>query len=195
MRLYLALKGIKVPEKVNKVRIGNTSFNIKDPDGHTVEFTQYEPSGWTRRETGKFLGNNPISKRIMHIGILVGDATKAKDFYENTLGFKEFWRGNAKTSDVVSWINMRLPESEDYLEFMLYSEEPALDKRGTQHHICLEVADIDKAFAEINAKPFRKNYTLPIEIRTGINRRRQINLFDPDGTRIELMVSKVDGPD
>ncbi len=40
MRLYLASKGFQVPEKANKVRIGNTSFNIKDPDGHTVEFTQ-----------------------------------------------------------------------------------------------------------------------------------------------------------
>ena len=30
-------------------------------------------------------------------------------------------------------------------------------------------------------------YTRPLEVRTGINRKRQINLFDPDGTRIELM--------
>lgn len=194
LRLYLASKGIQVPEKVNKVRIGNTSFNIKDPEGHTVEFTQYEPSGWTRREQGKFLGNSPISKRIMHIGIIVGDAPESIDFYSNILGLKEFWRGNAKTSEVVSWINMKLPESEDYLEFMLYTDKPSPDKRTTQHHICLEVTDIDKAFAQLNASPFRKNYTLPLEIRTGINRRRQLNLFDPDGTRIELMENRtIDG--
>ena len=33
-----------------------------------------------------------------------------------------------------------------------------------------------------------------IEQRTGINRKRQVNLFDPDGTRIELMESAtIDG--
>jgi hypothetical protein len=33
-----------------------------------------------------------------------------------------------------------------------------------------------------------------MEIRTGRNRKRQCNLFDPDGTRIELMEPKtVDG--
>ena len=194
MRLYLASKGVQVPAKVNKVRIGNTSFNIKDPDGYTVEFTQYEPGSWTRREQGKFLGNKPISRRIMHMGILVGDAQESLDFYSNILTLKEFWRGKAKNSAVVSWINMQLPESEDYLEFMLYTDLPAPDKRGAQHHICLEVPDIEKALAQLNASPFRKDYTLPIEIKTGINRKRQINLYDPDGTRIELMENKtIDG--
>ena len=194
MRFYLTSKGIQVPEKVNKVRIGNTSFNIKDPDGHIIEFTQYENSSWTRREKGKYLGNNPISTRIMHLGIIVGDAQQSFEFYDDILGLKEFWRGNPKNSEFVSWINLKLPESKDYIEFMLYSELPAPDKRGAQHHICMEVANIEKTFAQLNESPFRKNYTLPIEIKTGINRKRQINLFDPDGTRIELMENNtIDG--
>ena len=194
LRKYLGAKGVKVPEKANKVRIGNTSFNIKDPDGHAVEFTQYEKSGWTRRETGKFLGGNRISARIMHVGIIVGDATEAAKFYTDILGLKEFWRGSSATAKTVSWLNMRLPESQDYVEFMLYSDLPAPTARGSQHHICLEVPDIDKALAQLEASPFRKNYTRPLEIRTGINRRRQLNLFDPDGTRIELMEPRtVDG--
>jgi lactoylglutathione lyase len=37
-------------------------------------------------------------------------------------------------------------------------------------------------------------YTKPMEIRTGTNRKRQMNLYDPDGTRIELMEpATVDG--
>ena len=194
LRKYLAAQGVKVPEKANKVRIGNTSFNIKDPDGHTVEFTQYEKSGWTRRETGKFLSENRISARMMHVGIIVGDATEAAKMYTDILGLKEFWRGSANNAKTVSWLNMRLPESQDYVEFMLYSDLPAPTARGSQHHICLEVPDIDKALAQLEASPFRKNYTRPLEIRTGINRRRQLNLFDPDGTRIELMEPRtVDG--
>ena len=194
LRVYLAAKGVRVPDKVNKVRIGNTSFNVKDPEGHTVEITQYEPSGWTRREQGKFLSTSPISKRIMHVGIIVGDAPEANKFYTDILGLKEFWRGSAKNATVVSWMNMRLPESQDYVEFMLYAEQPAPTQRGSQHHICLEVPDIEKALAQLEASPYRKQYTRPLEIRTGINRRRQLNLFDPDGTRIELMEPKtVDG--
>ena len=194
LRAFLAERGVKVPAAVHKVRIGNTSFNVTDPDGHTVEFTQYEPVGWTRREAGRFLGDQRISTRIMHVGILIGDAPAATRFYGDVLGLKEFWRGNSATSQFVSWINMRLPESEDYVEYMLYSELPAPTQRGSQHHICLEVPDIDKALASLNANPARRLYTRPLEVRTGINRRRQLNLFDPDGTRIELMESRtVDG--
>jgi catechol 2,3-dioxygenase-like lactoylglutathione lyase family enzyme len=194
LRVYLAAKGVKVPDKVNKVRIGNTSFNIKDPEGHTVEITQYEKSGWTRRETGKFLSDKRISTRMMHVGIIVGDASEAAKFYTDILGLKEFWRGSSATAKTVSWLNMRLPESQDYVEFMLYTDLPAPTARGSQHHICLEVPDINKALAQLEASPFRKNYTRPLEIRTGINRRRQLNLFDPDGTRIELMEPRtIDG--
>lgn len=194
LRKYLTAQGVKVPDKANQVRIGNTSFNVKDPEGHTLEITQYEPSGWTRREAGKFLSDNRLSTRIMHVGIIVGDAPKITKFYGDILGLKEFWRGSSATAKTVSWINMRLPESQDYVEYMLYSEEPAPTQRGSQHHICLEVPDIEKALARIEANPARKSYTRSLEIRTGINRRRQLNLFDPDGTRIELMEPRtVDG--
>jgi catechol 2,3-dioxygenase-like lactoylglutathione lyase family enzyme len=194
LREYLAARGVKVPAAVNKVRIGNTAFNVTDPDGHTVEFTQYEATGWTRRETGKFLGESRISTHILHVGILVGDAVEAAKFYGDVLGLKEFWRGNAANSPYVSWINMRLPDGDDYLEEMLYTNLPAPSQRGTQHHICLEVPDIEQARARLEANAYRASYTRPLEIRTGINRRRQLNLFDPDGTRIELMESRtVDG--
>ena len=43
MRVYLASRGVKVPERVPKGRIGNLNFNIQDPDGHTVEIVEYMP--------------------------------------------------------------------------------------------------------------------------------------------------------
>jgi hypothetical protein len=46
---YLASRGVKVPDKVGKGRIGHLNFNIVDPDGHTVEIVQYEPDSWTTR--------------------------------------------------------------------------------------------------------------------------------------------------
>jgi lactoylglutathione lyase len=82
---------------------------------------------------------------------------------------------------------MKVPDGTDYLEFMLYDQKPASDRRGTVHHLCLLVPDAEKAVAALESRPARKAYTRAIEVRTGINRKRQVNLFDPDGTRVELM--------
>ncbi|MBI4878018.1 MAG: VOC family protein [Acidobacteria bacterium] len=186
LRAYLASKGVKVPERVPKGRIGNSNFSIKDPDGHTVEFVQYEPDGWTRREKGKFLPPTGISPRLRHIGFLVGDLAAAQKFYADLLGFRETWRGS-RDEKALSWVNMKVPDGDDYVEFMLYSKLPAPDARGTQNHMSLDVAGIEKAKAAIESRPYRQTYTRPIEVRTGINRKRQLNLYDPDGTRTELM--------
>ena len=186
LRAYLAAKGVRVPERVPKGRIGNSNFSIKDPDGHTVEFVQYEPDGWTRREKGRFLPDSAVSRRMRHIGFLVGDLEKSKQFYGDLLGFTETWRGS-RDNKTLNWVSMKVPDGDDYVEFMLYSELPAPDARGTANHMSLEVADMDKALQKIEARPHRKNYVRPLEIRTGINRKRQLNLYDPDGTRAELM--------
>ncbi len=186
MRLYLASKGVKVPEKLAKNRIRNMSFNVKDPDGHTVEFVQYLPGSETLRAKGKFAGAERISDRMAHFGILVGSLEPAMKFYRDLLGFQETWRGS-RDGKALNWVNMKVPEGDDYIEFMLYDTLPAADKRGTQHHICLFVPDLDQAKARLEASPARARYTRPLEIRTGVNRKRQMNLFDPDGTRVELM--------
>ena len=65
---------------------------------------------------------------------------------------------------------------------------------GTQHHVCLEVPDAQKAVEMLEARPARKGYARPIEVRTGINRKRQVNLYDPGGTRLEVVEpNTVDG--
>lgn len=186
MRLYLASKGIKVPDKTPKGRIGNSNFTVKDPDGHGVEIVQYEAAGWTVRENGKFLSDSRVSKHMMHVGIIVTDLDRAMKFYGDILGFKEIWRGS-KSGTELSWTNVKVPDGDDYIEFMLYKEPPAPTKRGSAHHLCLEVPDAAATVAALNAKPYRKQYTQPLEIRTGTNRKRQVNIFDPDGTRTEVM--------
>jgi catechol 2,3-dioxygenase-like lactoylglutathione lyase family enzyme len=186
MRVYLASRGIKVPDSVPKGRIGNSNFNIKDPEGHTVEIVQYEPAGWTVREKGKHLPETRASKHLMHVGIIVTALEPEMRFYTDVLGFKETWRGS-KSEKELSWVNLKVPDGEDYIELMLYKEAPAPLQRGTAHHLALEVPDIAASVAALEAKPYRKQYTRPIEVRVGTNRKRQANLFDPDGTRTELM--------
>jgi catechol 2,3-dioxygenase-like lactoylglutathione lyase family enzyme len=187
MRSYLASKGVKVPDKVGKGRTGNKNFMIKDADGHNVEIVDYLPHSWTTKDAGKHIGEARISDHALHAGVLVGHLDEAMKFYGDILGFREFWRGNAATSKTLSWVNMRVPNGTDYVEFMLYDELPAPDRRGTAHHLCLVVPNVDKAVAALEGRPGRSSYTRPIEVRTGVNRKRQVNLFDPDGTRVELM--------
>jgi catechol 2,3-dioxygenase-like lactoylglutathione lyase family enzyme len=193
MRDYLVAHGVKAPDKVGKGKIGNLNYFIKDPDGHIVEIVQYAPDGWTRLNAGKFLPDTRIATNLPHMGILVGDVDAAKKFYEGILGFHEIWRG-AKNPKVLSWVHEQIPDGAGFFEFMLYSELPDADKRGKYHHFCLEVPDIEKAKAILESRAAKIGYTKPLEIQTGINRKRQLNVYDPDGTRVELMEPKtVDG--
>jgi lactoylglutathione lyase len=186
MRVYLASKGVKVPDKVPKGRIGNSNFNIKDPEGHTVEIVEYEPDSWTAKAYGKFMPKTRISDRILHVGIIVTHPEAEITFYEDVLGFREIWRGS-KSGTVLSWINLKVPDGDDYIEFMLYKDAPAPTARGSAHHLCLAVPDAAATLATLNASSYRKQYEHPLEIRTGTNRKRQLNIFDPDGTRTEVM--------
>jgi catechol 2,3-dioxygenase-like lactoylglutathione lyase family enzyme len=187
MRDYLASQNVAVPERVGKGRTGNKNFMVKDPDGHNVEIVEYQPDSWTANDAGKHTPASRLSEQAMHVGILVGSLDASMKFYNGILGFQEFWRGSAANSKTLSWVNMRVPDGTDYVEFMLYADKPPPDRRGSAHHICLVVPDADKAMAALETRPSRASYTRPVEIRTGINRKRQINLFDPDGTRVELM--------
>jgi catechol 2,3-dioxygenase-like lactoylglutathione lyase family enzyme len=179
--------------QVGKGQTGNKNFNVKDPDGHIVEIVEYQPDGWTAREAGKFMPATRMSDHIMHVGVLVGDLDKSMAFYHGLLGFNEFWRGSSSPK-MLSWVNMRVPEGDDYLEFMLYNKIPEPDGRGTKNHASLTIRDADKALEELKRRAAKLGYTREIVIQTGINRKRQINMYDPDGTRIELMeANTVDG--
>ncbi|MGA8368003.1 MAG: VOC family protein [Candidatus Acidiferrales bacterium] len=186
MRAYLASQGVTVPDKVTTGKIGNLNFIITDPDGHAVEFVQYQPDGLTRQDAGKFLPDTRISTHIYHVGVTIQALGPATKFYGGILGFQEFWRGSANGA-VLSWVNMRVPDGQDYLEFMLGSKPPDAKERGTKNHISLAVPDVEEAVATLEARPAAKNYTQPITIHVGVNGKRQANLFDPDGTRVELM--------
>ena len=133
----------------------------------------------------------------MHVGVLCGDFDKSLSFYGGILGFQEFWRGSSSPR-MLSWVNIKPAEGESYLELMLYNKLPELDGRGTKNHVSLTVPDAEKALAELKKRAAQGLYTppegKPMEIQIGVNRKRQINLYDPDGTRVELMeANTIDG--
>jgi lactoylglutathione lyase len=89
---------------------------------------------------------------------------------------------------------MRVPDGDNHVEFMLYKELPPPDRRGVDHHICLVVPDIEKAVATLEARVARKGYAREMKINLGVDNKRQVGLFDPDGTRVEMMeMGTVDG--
>jgi len=158
MRVYLQSKGVKVPDKVGKGRIKNSNYMIKDPDNHLIEVVQYEPDGFSMREKGKFMDAARISPKMLHVGVIVGSLEPSMKFYRDILGFQEIWRGS-KDGKVLNWVNMKVPEGTDYVEFMLYDQMPGLTALGTLHHMAFEVPNIEKAVAELETRRDTANYT------------------------------------
>ncbi|MDP4290744.1 MAG: VOC family protein [Bacteroidota bacterium] len=193
MRLYLASKGCKVPATTPVGRTGNLNYFVTDPNGTICEIVQYDKEGYTMKNVGKDLLPTRISKRMSHVGFMVPDLDKAMKFYCDILGFKETWRGS-KDGKNVSWVNLKVPEGNDYIELMLYDKEPSAATRGSMNHICLEIDDITKTLNTLKQRTLPDGCKMPSEFKIGINQKRQINCFDGDGTRVEIMeASTVDG--
>jgi lactoylglutathione lyase len=188
MKNYLVSRGVFVPDEVHKGQTGNHFFTVQDPDGHYLEIVESKPDSLPAQTKGKFMPATRISNRILHAGILVGAVGPAMKFYRDILGFREFWRGSSADNQQ-SWISMRAPDGDDYLELMLYQQLPPPRDRGIQNHICLEISDLAKAVAELKARVAGRPYPYPysIEVLVGKDNKHQANLLDPDGTRIELL--------
>jgi catechol 2,3-dioxygenase-like lactoylglutathione lyase family enzyme len=185
MLAYLASRGVKTPARATRDRIGNASFDVTDPDGHTVEIVQYEPDGWSMREKGKFMNENRAANHMSHVGIIVASLEPALKFYRDILGCQEIWRGS-QDGKYLSWVNMKVPDDDDWVEFMLYDQYPGLRQLGVFHHLGLIPQDMAKAAAIMEAQPGRKTYTRPLDLQSAQS-RRQIQVYDPDGSRAELM--------
>ena len=189
MLAYLRAKGVAgLPPTATAPlgKIGNKNFTIKDPAGNGVEFVQYMPDGWTVREKGKFLPDTRIARRMSHVGVMVGQLEDSLKFYRDLLGFREIWRGSA-SGKTLNWVNLQVPDGNDYVEFMLYDKYPSVDRLRTMHHICLEVPDVAKAGALLATRNYPEGSKPPTEMKAGINGKRQINYYDVDGTRVEIM--------
>jgi lactoylglutathione lyase len=183
MRTYLIARGAKASEGVQDPEAGGRRIDVTDPDGHAVQFVELTRSGHGRVAAP----DRRLSRRILHAGLTVHDSASADRFYKELLGFSETWRGG-RPEGVINWINMRVPDGTDYLEYMLYPTAPP-DRRqlGSAHHVALLVTDIQQALEAVRNRtpPDDRNHRATPQI--GVNNRWQLNLFDPDGTRFELM--------
>ncbi len=163
---------------------GARSFRFRNPDQQLVEMLEF-------RDDSRLFEGRPapdcISTRFSHVGFLVGSLSRANAFYREMLGFRELWRGAGANAEHLAWVNMEVPHGNEYIEYMLYRTMPAPDRRGTVNHGCLWVDDLDAALRRLAAKHGLRSYQRDLPVVYGRNQRRLCNLYDPDGTRVELM--------
>jgi catechol 2,3-dioxygenase-like lactoylglutathione lyase family enzyme len=136
-------------------------------------------------------GARPISTRIIHVGYLVHNRGAEDRFYKDVLGFRPYWFG-AKQPGHVDWVSQQTPDGRDWLEYMMVgdgSDVPPekVDERqlGVLNHFSLGVANMEQAvtmlYAEERLSPRHDGPSM------GLDGKWQANLYDPDGTRVELM--------
>ena len=185
LRDYLASRGIKVPDKVQTGRDGNLNMMIADPDGHKVEFVQYMPGSLHSTNFGKFLPDTRVSDHMIHVGVTVADRPAADRFYKDVLGFKMTWYGGRNDVET-DWVDMRVPDGTDWLEYMLNAHDPSPRTLGVMHHLALGVPEIQTAYKIVLARGLQP----PQPPKIGRDGKWQLNLYDPNLTRAELMELK-----
>jgi catechol 2,3-dioxygenase-like lactoylglutathione lyase family enzyme len=128
----------------------------------------------------------PNSVRLIHAGFVVRNRAATDHFYKDILGFRPYWHGGMK-DDKDDWVAMQVPDGTDWVEYMLNIPLDA-DKKllGVMNHIALGVPDIHAA-----EKQLIKNGWKPGEKpQIGRDGKWQLNLYDPDDTRVEFMEFK-----
>ena len=185
LRKYLGANGVAVPRTLTTEADGSRSFLVHDPEGNKVGFTQD--------------GNHPpaepasvsesVSSHIIHAGYVVRNRAALDHFYKDLLGFHLYWQGG-NPADRVDWVMMQVPNGTDWIEYMLYlPANPSLAQLGSANHLApgvISVAQLQEKLEKRGWKPAPgKNPQV-----LGVDGKMQLDLTDPDGTRIEFMEFK-----
>jgi len=188
MRSYLASKGVAVPTAASSSRYGFKSFEVKDPEGNRIEFVE-RTSAFERPP----VEGAPVSRRMIHAGFIVRDRAAEDHFYKDLLGFRPYWSGGMRP-ERTDWVAIQVPDGTDWLEYMLNIKSDAdQHTKGVMNHISLGVKDMNAAQSELESHGWQASANEHSQI--GKDGKLQLNVYDPDQTRIELMEFKpVDKP-
>jgi catechol 2,3-dioxygenase-like lactoylglutathione lyase family enzyme len=182
MRKYLASKKIVVPKTVNKGADASLWFQVKDPEGVTVEFVQAAPAA---------VATNALFPHIIHVGAIVKDRALEDTFYRDVLGFRPYWFGGMKDDAPPSWVSQQVPDGTDWREYMVTSSTLTQAQMGVLNHFSLGVSNMEAVFTKLwnddrlaGQADARGQQIVP---KIGRDAKWQLNLLDPDGTRAEVM--------
>jgi catechol 2,3-dioxygenase-like lactoylglutathione lyase family enzyme len=184
---YLAAHHYRDIDAVQTGPDGSKWFFTRDPEDNRVEFYQ-------AAEHPFHAAAALVSPRIIHVGYLVKDRAKEDTFYRDLLGFRPYWYG-AMHPGKVDWVSQQVPDGHDWLEYMMTgpgSDTPDANKvdarqLGVLNHFSLGVPNMEKAVTALyvsDAIRFSPRHDGP---QMGKDGKWQANLYDPDGTRVELM--------
>ncbi len=98
--------GLK-PTPVATATAGNLLFSLHDPDGNTIEFTQYMPESRQMLDRGSHLGVQRVSDELLGLEEPVKDMAADKSFYA-TLGFNEVPEGANLRLSISSNADLRI---------------------------------------------------------------------------------------
>jgi catechol 2,3-dioxygenase-like lactoylglutathione lyase family enzyme len=181
MRKYLVANGVKAGQ-IEGRSDHSLSFSVTDPEGHHLEFVE--------RGKADLIAPPPaaVSHRMIHAGFLVYHREAEDHFYKDLLGFRPYWHGGMH-DDRTDWVAMQVPDGTDWVEYMLNQPNPAdLHTSGVMNHISLGVVDMKKAQAVLEAHGWKPHGDEKAQM--GKDGKWQLNLYDPDLTRVELMEFK-----
>jgi len=184
LRVWLADAGVRGMKALQRSGEGDRWFALRDPEGNEVQFVQ--PASASAAAVP-----GAISGRIIHVGHSVHDRAKQDGFYRRLLGFRPYWYG-AFEPDKVDWVSQQLPDGRDWLEYMMVgpgSDVPLskVDARqlGVLNHLSLGVPNMQAAVTALyRENRLSERHDGP---QMGLDGKWQANLYDPDGTRVELM--------
>ena len=192
MEKYLKANGVKETEP-----LANGEFAVVDPEGNKIVFVQTGSHVMTGKRTEGV--GEPTSGRIIHVGFDVHSAAAEDHFYRELLGFKEYWHGGMKDDRTDFW-SLQVPDGTDWLEYMLNRTvlpDPAanLKQTGVLDHFSLGVEKMQTAVDGLArngcaASPQAENCK---KTQMGRDGKVQLNVFDPDYTRVEYMEFKPSG--
>ena len=197
LRAYLSSKGVAVPNTVTASDHGFKSFVVQDPEGHRIEFVERNRTrfgmGPNRLGLKQEEGDDPVSRRLIHAGFVVHDRAAEDRFFKDILGFRLYWHGGM-VPDRTDWVAMEVPDGNDWIEYMLnLKPNPDQHTLGVMNHISIGVKDMNAAQMKMESHGWKPHGDEHSQI--GRDGKLQLNVFDPDQTRIELMeFTPVDKP-
>ena len=182
LRKYLGEKGISVPKTITIEKNGDRTIEVRDPENNKVQFTQ----NGSHPPTQPMNASQRLSTHIMHAGYEVHNRAALDHFYKDILGFHLYWQGGNPDTRI-DWVMMQVPNGTDWIEYMLYlPEHPTLAQLGSANHLApgvVSVADLQKKLESRGWKaPAGRNPQV-----LGVDGKMQLDLTDPDGTRVEFM--------
>ena len=181
LRRYLVEKGIKATQ-IQGRSDHSLSFNVNDPEGHSIEFVERSTPAAAPADTAA------ASRHMIHAGFLVYHRDAEDHFFRDLLGFRPYWHGGMK-EDETDWLALQVPDGTDWIEYMLNQPEHAdLRLTGVMNHISLGVADMKKTQALLESHGWKAHGDEVAKI--GKDGKWQLNLYDPNLTRVEAMEPK-----